>query len=98
VSRNSGDFSIRGATVWPGLSKLIEECGELVQVAGKLIETHGEVRHWDGSNLRDRITEEIGDVMAACYFVMRHCKIDPTVVARRCNDKLSQYEKWKEGR
>lgn len=36
LPHESGDFSI-GGTLWPGLSKLIEECGEVLQVGGKLI-------------------------------------------------------------
>jgi len=31
---------------WPGLAKLNEESGELVQVIGKLMMTHGERAHW----------------------------------------------------
>lgn len=59
----NGDFSL-GSKVWPGLSKLIEEAGEvaellpdlillkvigkLQQTAGKLIQTAGAAEHWDG--------------------------------------------------
>jgi hypothetical protein len=34
---------------------------EVLQVAGKLIAIHGEEAHWDGSNLRQRLQEEMGD-------------------------------------
>jgi len=37
----SGDFSI-GSAVWPGVSKVIEEMGELQQVLGKLIAVAGD--------------------------------------------------------
>lgn len=57
-----------GSRTWPGLSKLIEECGEVLQIAGKLIATGGEATHWDGSDLRERLQEELGDLMAACRF------------------------------
>lgn len=62
-----GPFGI-GSDLWPGASKLIEECGELVQVLGKLIATGGDTAHWDGSDLGDRLVEEIGDVLAAANF------------------------------
>jgi NTP pyrophosphatase (non-canonical NTP hydrolase) len=62
------DFSI-GGDRWPGISKLIEEAGEVQQVCGKLLATGGEASHWDGSDLRQRLAEEIADVIAACEFV-----------------------------
>lgn len=36
VKDNSGPYGI-GADNWPGLAKLIEECGEVLQVLGKLL-------------------------------------------------------------
>jgi len=62
-----GEFSI-GSDVWPGTSKLIEEMGELQQILGKLIGAHGEARHFDGSNLRERLVDELADVLAAVRF------------------------------
>ena len=59
----SGDFSI-GSKLWPGVSKVIEEMGELQQVLGKLIAVAGETKHWDG-DLRPKLIEEIGDLRAA---------------------------------
>lgn len=67
MSGNSGDFSI-GSKVWPGTSKLLEEMGELQQVLGKLLGSAGEANHWDGSDLRKRLVEEIGDLKAAIEF------------------------------
>jgi hypothetical protein len=60
VPSASGDFSI-GGEVWPGTSKVLEEMGELGQVLGKLIGSHGNINHFDGSNLEERLVEEIGD-------------------------------------
>lgn len=54
--------------VWPGMSKLIEEMGELNQVLGKLMATGGEPEHWDGTDLHDRLAEEVADVLAAVEF------------------------------
>lgn len=64
-----GSFSI-GSDVWPGLSKAIEEAGEFLQVAGKVIATHGASGHWDGSDLRERFKEEVADLFAALNFVL----------------------------
>lgn len=61
------DFAI-GSAVWPGMSKLIEEMGELGQVLGKLIATGGDREHWDGSDLRERLIDELADVQGALSF------------------------------
>lgn len=53
-----------------GLAKLIEECGELQQVAAKKLAYFDTDQHPDGSNLRLRLEEEIADVLAACDLVI----------------------------
>lgn len=58
-----------GSDEWNGLSKLIEELGELQQVCGKLIGSEGNVDHWSG-DLREKFIEEIGDVYAALDFFL----------------------------
>jgi NTP pyrophosphatase (non-canonical NTP hydrolase) len=91
--RGSGDFSI-GAKLWPGISKLIEEAGEVLQVAGKLIAIHGEEAHWDGSNLRQRLQEEMGDLTAALLFVAEACGLDERFIQERAARKLEQFRAW----
>lgn len=61
-----GPFAI-GGNVWPGVSKLIEEAGEVIQVCGKLIQTSGAHQHRDGSNLKERLEDEIADLMARVF-------------------------------
>jgi len=80
-----------GSGQWPGLSKITEEAGEVQQVIGKLLGTGGEEEHWDGTNLRTRLTEEVGDVLAACDFVVMLNKLD---VAKRREEKLKLFLKW----
>lgn len=89
----SGDFSI-GGTVWPGLSKLVEECGEVGQVAGKLIATRGATDHWDGSNLGERLEEEMADVMAAIRFVREANNLNWARMILRAREKLDLFRKW----
>lgn len=87
------DFSI-GGKKWPGISKLTEECGEVLQVCGKLIGARGEIHHWDGTNLRDRLTEEMGDVLAAVEFVAETNGLEwQTIQARRAK-KLALFRTW----
>lgn len=90
-----GDYSI-GSGKWPGTSKLIEEMGELAQVLGKLLGNNGEAEHWDGSNLRDRLVEELADVEAALMFFRgENMTFDESVSVRhRANAKLKQFLEW----
>lgn len=93
---NNGPFGI-GSDVWAGLSKLIEEAGEVQQVCGKIIGTGGEVMHWDGSNLRDRLREELADLMAACEFVAAVNDLHDSVFLRRVEEKLAVFRGWHAG-
>lgn len=83
-----------GAERWPGISKLLEEAGEVIQVGGKLLATYGEASHWDGSNLRDRLTDELGDLLAAIDFVVMLCELDASRVMKQRAEKLNQFLVW----
>lgn len=95
---NSGDFSI-GSKVWPGMSKLIEEMGELGQVLGKLMGTGGEAKHWDGSNLRERVIEELADVYAAIRFFVANnlTEEEGAALSKRVVEKRRLFEEWHAG-
>lgn len=85
-----------GDKEWPGIAKLIEEIGELGQVIGKLMMTHGMAGHWDGSDLRVRLVMEMADVAAAIDFVRVHV-LSPDewrVLVARIKEKSLLYEKW----
>ncbi len=45
---SAGPYSV-GSDNWPGLAKAMEECGEFVQAAAKIIAMGG-AEHSDGSN------------------------------------------------
>lgn len=89
----SGDFSI-GSKVWPGISKLLEEAGEVGQVCGKLIGSAGNQHHWDGTDLRERLHEEIADLRAALAFVENQNDLDIAAIDRRVAEKLALFNKW----
>lgn len=88
-----GPFSI-GSVVWPGTSRVVEEGGELMQVLGKLIGAGGAVEHWDGSNLRFRLAEEVADLGAALLFFAEHNGLDLEVIDSRSQTKYEQYQRW----
>lgn len=89
----SGDFSI-GSAVWPGISKLVEEAGEVMQVCGKLIGSAGIENHWDGSNLRDELEKELADLMAAVAFVVATCRLDQNAINERLETKAGVFVGW----
>lgn len=90
---SAGQFSI-GSTLWPGISKLTEEAGEVLQVCGKLIGTGGNPSHWDGTDLRQRLEDELGDLLAAISFVVKHCNLNRERVFGRSAEKFSKFEQW----
>lgn len=90
---SQGPYSI-GGEPWPGLSKLIEEAGETMQVAGKIIGAGGAENHWDGSNLRERMQEELGDLLAAIEFVIVKNELDEKAIDRRKWRKFKLFLEW----
>lgn len=86
-----------GSKHWPGLSKLIEELGELLQVAGKLMATGGDPNHWSG-DLIAMFEEELGDAEAAIdFFVDRNAdKINHEAVTSRRMFKYDLFDGWHE--
>lgn len=92
---NEGPFSI-GQNIWPGLSKLVEEASEVIQISAKLIATGGRVDHWSGLHLGRALEEELGDLQAAIEFVVKHNadNVDERAIAARRMAKLALFEKW----
>ena len=95
MNLGDGSFSI-GGTTWPGISKLIKEMGELGQVIGKLIATHGDPGHWDGSDLVERLHEELGDVEAAIQFLKEVNGLDQDQIDARREKKVALFRTWHE--
>jgi NTP pyrophosphatase (non-canonical NTP hydrolase) len=78
-----------------GLAKLIEECGELVQVAGKRLAYYHTDEHPDGGEpLPKRLEMEIADVMAACKFVIATHRLNRNSIDSRIAKKLSLFNEW----
>ena len=93
--RSSLDFAF-GGTVWPGLAKLAEESGEVLQVLAKLIQTGGDPNHWSGDMVA-KLVEELPDLAAALeVFVRLNPVLHPHVEAMRArrDDKISKFLGW----
>ena len=84
-----------GSNEWNGLSKLIEELGELQQVCGKLVGSQGSEDHWSGK-LRAKFIEEIGDVQASInFFIDKNLTMQDKVdIAKQCAEKYTKFKKW----
>jgi hypothetical protein len=85
-----------GSPVWPGVAKVMEECGELVQVCGKLLASEGRAAHWDGTDLHVRLEEELADVLAAIAFLREHNtnQLRWFAVENRRDDKILRFCGW----
>lgn len=84
-----------GDAEWPGISKLVEEMGEVNQIIGKLMATHGSVKHWDSEvSLRDRLQEELADLQAALMFVMVVNAFDMEAIDARASEKMRLFAQW----
>lgn len=84
-----------GSSDWNGLSKIIEEMGELQQVCGKLIGSQGSVDHWS-LNLKEKFIEELGDVLAAIdFFVdMNFTPEEHKLIYNQAHVKYTRFEQW----
>jgi NTP pyrophosphatase (non-canonical NTP hydrolase) len=96
ASEIPGPYSI-GSDIWPGLSRLAEEAAEVLQVVGKIIGGGGDDIHDDGTDLRESLQDELGDLRAAIDYVVRKNCLDWDAVNRRRDTKRTLYER-EEGR
>lgn len=84
---------------WTGIAKLVEECGEVIQVCGKLMAypdgNHPDGNHPDGKgNLETRLMEEMGDLHAALEFVEYNNSLSNVVINSRRVEKIRLFKKW----
>lgn len=77
---------------WRGIGKLVEECGEVLQLLGKAMAFPATL-HPDGAgDLRDRIPKEIADLKAAIeYFEQEN---DLSNLGNRQHEKITKFRKW----
>ena len=78
-----------------GLAKLLEECGELSQVAAKKLAYFDTDEHPDGAGLLTlRMQDEAADVVAAITFVAMQFNFDQEEFHARIARKLALFERW----
>lgn len=80
-----------------GLTKLMEECAELITEAAKL-SAYPDGNHPDGKGpLLPRLEDEIADVLAAIRFVTQKHNLDQLRIQARTHRKLEKYFMWETG-
>jgi hypothetical protein len=90
-----------GTDEWPGVAKLIEECGELSEVLGGLVQVLAKLiafpdqLHPDGTDIIERLHEEIADVSASIDFLVANNRgLDPSKIGKRAAMKLERFRQW----
>lgn len=91
------DLSI-GAGHLPGLAKAVEEAGEFLQAAGKII-AYPNTPHPDGGgDINKRVQDEVADLLAALLFFTEASpeRFDITGMHLRASKKLRRFREWHE--
>lgn len=79
---------------WKGLYKLVEECGEVLQIAGKL-GPFPNGSHPDGKgDMKERLEDELADLAAAMHYVSEENGLDAQRISERAQMKLDQFREW----
>lgn len=78
-----------------GLVKLVEECGELVQIAAKKMAYMHTDEHPDGAgSMKERLEDEIADVQAICHIVEKNFDLDRQKIVDRAFEKMKLFRHW----
>lgn len=89
-------FVIGPDVEWPGVSKVIEECGELIKVLGKL-QAYPDGDYPDGSDLNAELHDEVADVRAALEFLVAENRLDDHFIRERAAAKGARFRHWQAG-
>jgi NTP pyrophosphatase (non-canonical NTP hydrolase) len=77
-----------------GMSKFVEEVGEALQVVGKALGVGGVHNpHWQG-DLVQPLQLELGDVLAAVYFMIEKNDLDHGVVVGQAEKKINLFRQF----
>ena len=77
------------------LSLLVEECGEVLQVAGKVLRHGYESKHPDGGPTnRDLLAMEIGDVQTAIRLLSKAADVSQAKIDERLRAKPAKLARY----
>lgn len=95
MTSKSLPYSI-GSDHLPGISKMVEEYGEVLQILGK-IQGRGDLGiHWDGQNLKESLENEMSDVAAANHFLATKLQLNTPRMLERAEKKIKLFNRWHE--
>ncbi len=78
-----------------GLAKLVEECGELSQIAAKKMACMDSDEHWDGAgSIARRMEDELADVAAIGTFIVQKFSLSGERIKVRSALKLALFQQW----
>lgn len=84
-----------------GITKATEEVGELIIELGSLLQTLGKYQQYPDEdhpdtkgNTKQRLEEEVADVMASLIFMSSKLKLDTSTIQKRMITKLKLYRDW----
>ena len=88
---------------WAGLGKFVEESGELNEIIGKLVATHGgkvgplgDKDYWDGRDLVAEFEDEVADVLAVLSFIIDHNpQLNKSRIINRAGTKYARFLGWR---
>ena len=78
-----------------GLVKVMEECGELVQVCAKMVQYPDQDEHPDKQGyLLERLENEIADVLATLAYATTRLGLKEERIRTRAHAKTELFESW----
>ncbi len=78
-----------------GLTKLQEECAELITIAAKKSSyIHTDIHPDSDIPMSTRLEEEMGDVLAAINFVIKKFGLSEANIGTRAIKKFELYQEW----
>lgn len=78
-----------------GLTKLVEELGELSQIAAKKMAYMNIDNHPDKKgSMKKRLENEMGDVLASIQYVVGKLELDMDRIVERSDCKIEVYLAW----
>lgn len=83
-----------GSNKFAGISKIVEEAGEVLQVIGKLMGFGKFGIHWDGKPVKGSLEDEIADLLAAVDFAISKNKLSRKKIEARRREKLKKFQFW----
>ena len=78
-----------------GLVKLVEECGELIQITSKKMVYMDSDEHPDGAGpISTRLEDEAADVLAAIEVVVENFGLNRVRMTERAELKAERFREW----